>query len=437
MVSAVLACNGSGGADGSAQLLETNDRGDAFTMSVGSDAIGNSLAVWNQDERDGQDVYARHKPVGRGWGKKVQLSARGPYAFNPSITLSRTRYGDVAVNGSGHALAVWTQLIQDDAGSRWKLMASVYTPDVGWDAPTMVPTGQQMTEYQATVALNDHGDAMVAFRSTTRFHAKACSFSLAAGWGSCHALQTDDAERGLVPGVTINNSGMAIVAWQQFKTNDNRFRMAVYTPDDGWGANRTVSGHDGVMSGSVALDDDGLALFTWYDKRYGVGDFYVRAYQDGTLYGDLPLTTNGVASSYSSPAVVFGAPGEAAILWAEPNGARIDVNVMFRTASGYTAAENIDGADETFGDSSSQRVAMNASGEVVATWAKETADGGMSVWATRHVPGAGWDEPIQLDDGKGEYVYPTGLAVDGLGNAVTLWAERAGSGRYDIWTSTF
>ena len=72
---------------------------------------------------------------------------------------------------------MWSQVMHDDRGARSKLMASVYTPGVGWDVPTMAPTPRDAAEYQADVELNDRGEAIVAFRGTPNFQARACTFS--------------------------------------------------------------------------------------------------------------------------------------------------------------------------------------------------------------------------------------------------------------------
>ena len=85
---------------GTAQLIETDNSGDAGGPQVGVDGSGNAIAVWGQSDGTRSNIWANRYVAGTGWGtaELIETDNRGS-----------AWYPQVGVDGSGNAVAVWYQ----------------------------------------------------------------------------------------------------------------------------------------------------------------------------------------------------------------------------------------------------------------------------------------------------------------------------------------
>jgi hypothetical protein len=93
---------------GTAQLIETDDAGEAGGAKVAIDANGNALAVWGQNDGVRWHIWSsRYTPAG-GWTTAELIQTDGAVAFA----------FDVAMNPNGNAVAVW-YAYQDTGVELW------------------------------------------------------------------------------------------------------------------------------------------------------------------------------------------------------------------------------------------------------------------------------------------------------------------------------
>ena len=85
---------------GTAGLIETDDTGDARNPQISVDGSGNAIAVWYQNDGTRDNIRANRYVAGIGWGtaELIETDNTGD-ARNPQIS----------VDGSGNAIAVWYQ----------------------------------------------------------------------------------------------------------------------------------------------------------------------------------------------------------------------------------------------------------------------------------------------------------------------------------------
>jgi hypothetical protein len=84
---------------GTAKLIETNDAGDASTPQIAFDADGNAIAVWKQFGGSHTNIYT-NRYDGTDWGtaELIETDDTGD-ASTPQI----------AIDADGNAIAVWQQ----------------------------------------------------------------------------------------------------------------------------------------------------------------------------------------------------------------------------------------------------------------------------------------------------------------------------------------
>jgi hypothetical protein len=79
-------------------LIETDDAGSAIAPQIALDAAGNALAVWTQSDGTRDNIWSNRYTVGSGWGtaELIETDDAGD-ATAPQI----------ALDTAGNALAVW------------------------------------------------------------------------------------------------------------------------------------------------------------------------------------------------------------------------------------------------------------------------------------------------------------------------------------------
>jgi hypothetical protein len=119
-----------GGVWEAATLLETSDTGSANPPQLAFDALGNGLAVWSQSNGTINNIWANRYTAGTGWGSAELLETdNGSYADSPQV----------AIDGSGNAMAVWNQFRP--------ITYNRYANGTGWGAAAKVDanSGNQPT----------------------------------------------------------------------------------------------------------------------------------------------------------------------------------------------------------------------------------------------------------------------------------------------------
>jgi hypothetical protein len=82
------------------QLIETDDRGNVQFPQIVVDANGNALAVWSQSDGTRYSIWSNRYVAGTGWGtaELIETDDSGN-AYSPQL----------GIDESGNAVAVWYQ----------------------------------------------------------------------------------------------------------------------------------------------------------------------------------------------------------------------------------------------------------------------------------------------------------------------------------------
>ena len=103
-------------------LSETGQ--DAAYPQIAVDGSGNAIASWYRGDGSHNRVQVAVRPASTGlWGAPTDLSAAGQNADD----------SQVAVDGSGNAIATWVRF----DGSKWRVQTAARPVDTGvWSTPT-------------------------------------------------------------------------------------------------------------------------------------------------------------------------------------------------------------------------------------------------------------------------------------------------------------
>ena len=355
---------------GTAELIETNNSGDADEPLVAVDGSGNAVVVWCQWNETGPNVWSNRYVVGEGWGtaQMIETSER------------TTIYPRVAVDSSGSAIAVWCQ---DDGISHYNIWSNRFVPGAGWGAPELAQTDSAWHAEGPQVAVDMRGNATAVWRQSdgVRDNIWSNRYVVGTGWGTAEMIEDQDGYV-LYPQVSVSGSGDAVSVWVQ---------------------------HDGVRE-------------SLWSNRYIVGEGW----------GTAELVELDDDSNVYEPRVVVDGSGNATVVWIQYVGGELNLwSKRYVAGEGWGAAEVIEA--QTW-DAWSPQVAVDPSGNVTAVWFQGDSLLG-SIWSNRYVVGTGWGDAEMIEFGAGDADVPD-VAVDQSGDAVAVWSQYDGS-RYRVWSNRY
>jgi hypothetical protein len=197
---------------GTAELLETDDAGDAEYPQIAMDGAGNGIAVWATIDAPvtPYNLWANTYTAGSGWGAAELIEADNGDALSPQI----------AFDGAGNGMVVWEQ----SDGTSTNIWVKTYTADSGWGTPSLLET-DDADAYSAQIAFDGAGNAIAVWSQGNgpADSIYANTYSAESGtWDTPELLETGDAGEALSPQIAVNSAGDAIAVWFQHDgTRDN------------------------------------------------------------------------------------------------------------------------------------------------------------------------------------------------------------------------
>lgn len=251
---------------GNPQLVESQLQWNGQRASVGFDRYGNAVAVWACNTSERYDIWSNRYTVGLGWGAAELLETNDSGdAFDPVV----------GVDDDGNALAVWRQsdlpyTVTPNVNHIW---SNRYVAGIGWGTPELRENNSVYDAYGQTVAMFGSGDAIVAWYeyNDSWLNVWTSRFSKARGWGPPEPLDGSDNSFSHHPRLAVNKEGRALIVWQEWAG----FRSSRCTVETAWTNPETVLPNmtAGPQGHAVGIDGYGNGLAVWFmndSLRYGI-----------------------------------------------------------------------------------------------------------------------------------------------------------------------
>jgi hypothetical protein len=250
---------------GTAELLETDDLGQAHMVDVAVEPGGTAMAVWQQDDGTETNIWARRYTTAGGWGAAEVIETRPGNAELPKV----------AVDPAGHATAVWQQ-----SETYLDMWANRYTAGSGWGTAQRLENVDAGAAQYAAITLLPGGGAMVAWVQSldgTYGHAWASRYASGSGWTAPELIEGENSGSVYLPQLASDPRGNVMAVWHQF--DGTRFNAWAnrWTPSAGWGPAELLE-LDSLGSATnprVALDPSGEAAAVW--RQLESGEFRIRS----------------------------------------------------------------------------------------------------------------------------------------------------------------
>jgi hypothetical protein len=130
----------------SPDLIEVDDLGDATEAQISVSAYGNgAMAVWQQSDGARTNIWANHYTTGSGWGTAQMIETNNA---------GDAKYPQIAMDNNGtSAIAVW----QQSDGTRTNIWANHYSSESGWGMAEMIETNNAGNAEEPKVGMNGNG----------------------------------------------------------------------------------------------------------------------------------------------------------------------------------------------------------------------------------------------------------------------------------------
>jgi hypothetical protein len=247
----------------STNLIPGYDEG--RSPSVGMDANGSALVVWQQDTQSVPNAgYATHQK-GAGW------VYGGLFADNVSVGLIDVAL-DVADNGSAHAL--WSA---DQGSGSFALRDQPFVPGSGWRASQVVAYASGGLRFP-TIATDSNGTAV--------------------------AIWVEGPAGGLSPSTVF---------------------ASVKPVGQAWSASVPISNGTGYIEkpASLSVSPTGEAFAAWYENTPGGSHSFFNRWVPGTLWQNATMVSGG--SSSSGAVAAADGHGGAAVMWEGDGGEHLSL----------------------------------------------------------------------------------------------------------------
>ncbi|MBN2318307.1 MAG: hypothetical protein JXR49_04485 [Acidobacteria bacterium] len=304
---------------GTAELIETDNSGNAELPQIVMDADGNAVAVWEQ--RDGTRNIRANYFDGATWGTAVTIETDDTgNAYSPQIDM----------DGEGNAIAVWSQF----DGFNYNIWAN-YFDGTAWGTAEIIDTNNVGSAYSPQIAMNHDGNAVSVWEQhdSFRYNIWANNFILydedeeeVAEWGMGMSIEDENTGDAESPQIAMDDDGNAIAVWMQF----DGFRYNIWANHfDGtaWGMAELIETVDygNAYSPQIAMGDDGNAIAVWtqYDGfRYNI---WVNHFDGTTWWGIAELIETVDTGNAESPQIAMDDDGNAIAVWTQFDGSQFSI----------------------------------------------------------------------------------------------------------------
>lgn len=383
---------------------------------VAVDGRGHALAVWVQGTASGayRPFASRSTPYG-GW--------------EPAQELDTVHPGDVerpavAVNEAGFGVAVW----ELHGGTRVDLYAAEYTPGTGWGEPRLLETRDEPVS-APRVGVDAEGNALAVWRQSdgTAESLWAARLVKGGGWSAPLLLETD-ARHITLPSLALEGSGRAVTAWLQPDAGGIvRVRASRFVPGSGWTPpeQAAAAGEGSSVSAALSANGSAFVLFRGVDASLGASLFSTR-FVPGEGWSAVATRLGEAPPAGEEPVVAMDRWGRAMAVWTRPGSS---AGLWLLSVSRFTPEEEgWRSVSPGLRSASQPSVASDGQGNFHFVWV-ENNSGSDQVFAARYPEGATAISSVQeLEMYHGGTSKRPRVRANGTGAAMTVWYRDNGGG---------
>jgi hypothetical protein len=406
-------------AEGSWGTAEPITTGTLFRISpqVALDGSGNAIAVWYQFNNAAYDIYASYFN-GTTWGTAELIETGTNDANSPQVSF----------DGSGNAIAVW--LARPDGV--YRIWSNRFN-GTSWGNAELIGTGVDSNAGDPQIAVDSSGNAIAVWHQEDTNGVDniwANHFDVnrsgGPGWGTAELIEINDVGDAADSQVAIDSSGHAIAVWRQFDGSvyniwANRFNGII------WGTAQLIENDDvgNAYFPQVGVDSSGNAIVVWQQTVItSTAGAYVPAWANrfnGSSWGTPELIGIGTYEGNAEfSQVSVNSSGHAIAVWQQWDGTAVSIYANRFDGTSWGTAELIETNDN--GRTRNAQVAVDGSGNAIAVWIQHDENNLESIWTNRF-DGSSWGTAELLETNDNGGADNPQVEIDSSGNATAVWSK--------------
>ncbi|MGB8221809.1 MAG: choice-of-anchor Q domain-containing protein [Polyangiales bacterium] len=308
---------------GTAERIDSED-GQAQYPEVAIDSSGNVISVWTQANGVGmQSTWSNRWTQDAGWGTPERIQSSDSWALD----------AQVAVDRDGNAIAAWRERNSEDIYELW---LNRWTPDGGWGAPERSDATDSVGKFDVALDPSGHALAVWSAGAGQGFDRGIWAARWTGAWEP--AEQVVDGRRTRDPKVAFDATGNATASWMYWAGADTggaRIWASRWTPDEGWGGLTQLHGvgssgrcneFEGLCTDGwawdqqLAVDPNGSALVVWKESEHDADgqrlDIWSRRWTSGEGWGEAERVEHQDRAA-ESPQVGLDPTGTGIAVWSQ------------------------------------------------------------------------------------------------------------------------
>lgn len=228
---------------------------DLGDVALGVDGAGNGIASWT---RGNQGIWSARYTPGGGWDTAARIA---------DTAAENAHHVDLAVDGIGNATVVWAQAdsaARATAAAHTSIWAVRYLADSGWGNPMLIGDAAEGA-YSVELATANGGDSVVVWnRSEPTGVGVWANRFVDSSWDVATSIESHPEPHVESAQVAVNDDGDALVAWVAPDADQHVISVKRYRPSSGWQAAELIDvSQAGALAVQVAMNEDGNALLAW------------------------------------------------------------------------------------------------------------------------------------------------------------------------------
>ena len=340
-------------------------------------AIGENndcFAVWEDSAGIGTNRYDAQT----GWGAATDIPRSGSgNAYNPTV----------AAGPQGTAFALWSEY----TSTTQSLWVSSYETGTGWSSSEPVQTLTNSGFGSYTIAVDGSGNALAVWTQYVQYSGiytvLARRYQVGVGWGQIETIIAEDDTYPL--NVAFDAAGNALVVWGDIYNSSRRILSRRYSAGSGWEPIETLLevpvDTDYITEVHLAMNPAGDAVLVWMRPgSFGGYDIWADWYRAGSGWEKSPTRISDGTTDSQSPAAAIDPAGNAVVIWRGIYATKLNVGAARYSAGKGWSAPKIISTDRDNVYTDFPGVGMDAQGSVLAVWQEyDTQNNILSFWGNR------------------------------------------------------
>jgi hypothetical protein len=365
------------------------------------------VAVWTLFDGTDSRIQIRRRTRSGTLSPVQTLSAAGQDAVMPQV----------ALDGNGGTLTVWTRF--DGHRNRIQLRRRSSTGTLG---PVRTLSAVGTESFTPQIAVDGDGNALVVWTGSGggAYRVRLRRLSAAGVLGPIREISAPGGSR---PQVAMDADGHALVVWHD--SASSRIQLRRVSKSGGLSTVQTLSAA-GVESHApqLAIDANGNALVVWYGFGNGFGGYRIQARRRAAS-GELSAiqTLSRAGEDAVLPQVAINHHGSALVVWERYDGARWRIQVRRRSVTG--GLNEVQTLSPAGIDAFRAHIAIDGGNDAVVAW--QLYDGAAYSIQLRRRTSEGHLDAIHTlsDPGPRAVDPPVEIGVGGI--TLAVWSGLAGA----------